>query len=197
MKRVGLFGGTFDPIHFGHLNLALELQEIHKLDEVLFCPAARSPFKEAIPPIASPQDRYKLVELALKGFPRFQITPIEIDRGGISYTIDTLSTLMISHPDTRFNLLLSEEAAVHFPEWKEAERLAQLAPPLIGSRRGYTPRFPQTAVGRALQEGVTPTRVFEISSTEVRKRLREGLPCGHLIPALSLDWILLRRLFAQ
>lgn len=195
MKRVGLFGGTFDPIHLGHLNLALELQEVHNLDEVLFCPAALSPFKEATPPAVSPQDRYKLVELALEGFPRFRITPLEVDRGGISYTIDTVAALMASHPDTRFNLLLSEEAAVHFPQWKEAERLAELAPPLVGSRRGYTPRFPQTAVGRALQEGVTPTRVFEISSTEVRDRLRQKLPCGHLIPAKSLDRILLHSLY--
>jgi nicotinate-nucleotide adenylyltransferase len=159
-KSVGFFGGTFDPIHFGHITLAVQLMEAHKLDEILFCPAFCSPFKTASPPIATAEHRSAMLKLALD-LPQFKMTTIELDQGGCSYTIDTIRALHIQG----IRLILSEEAALHLGKWKESEELIRLAPPLIGPRE------------------------IHISSTEIRARLKKRLYCGHLVPAKVLDYI--------
>ena len=162
----GFFGGSFDPIHFGHISLAIHLLETHKLEEILFCPAFCSPFKTSFPPKASPEHRLAMLRLALD-HPQFKITPIEIDRKGPSYTIDTIRSLKQSG----LRLILSDEAAVGLDQWKETQELIRLAPPLIGPRN------------------------IDISSTEVRERLKKRMYCGHLIPAKALDYIHKHRLY--
>lgn len=162
MKKVGFFGGSFDPIHFGHVALAIQLMEVHQLDEVLFCPAFCSPFKMATPPIGSPQDRLALLKLALE-IPQFKITTIELERGGPSYSVETLRALQVE--GVKFRLLLSDEAAVRLDQWKDTQELIKLAPPLIGPRE------------------------IQISSTQIRSRLKKKLYCGHLIPAKALEYI--------
>jgi nicotinate-nucleotide adenylyltransferase len=164
--KVGFFGGSFDPIHFGHIALAVQLMETHKLDEILFCPAFCSPFKLESPPVASPKQRLAMLKLALE-LPQFKICSLEIDRGGPSYTIDTIRELGIKG----LHLLLSDEAAAHLGKWKESEELVRLAPPLIGPRK------------------------IEISSTEIRNRLKKNLYCGHLVPAIVLDFIHKERIY--
>ncbi len=168
MKTVGFFGGSFDPIHFGHIGLAVELMEKHKLDAVLFCPAYCSPFKKDEPPVASPLDRLEMLKLALE-LPQFKISTLEIDRKGTSYTVDTLRAL--KKEGINLKLLLSEESARHLNKWKEPEELLQIAPPLIGRRE------------------------IQISSTEIRERLKKKLYCGHLVPAKTLDYIQKHRLY--
>lgn len=179
-KKVGLYGGTFDPIHLGHLNLAVELMEKSLLDEVLFCPAYRSPLKES--PIAAPKDRLAMVRLAIKGFKGFSVTDIEIGRGNVSYTIDTVRSLISS--SIELYLLLGAEAALNFDKWKECDQILKLATPLVGNR---------VLADTSLK--VIPTKVMEISSTEIRSRLAKGLPCGHLVPRAVLDYIHLNKLY--
>ena len=157
---IGFFGGSFDPIHFGHITLAVHILETHQLKEILFCPAFCSPFKSGSPPHASAEHRLAMLKLALD-HPQFKITTIELDRGGPSYTIDTLRALQIKG----LRLILSNEAAAHLNKWKETEELLKLAPPLIGPRENG------------------------ISSTEIRARLKQKLYCGHLIPAKTLEYI--------
>lgn len=157
---IGFFGGSFDPIHFGHIALAVQLLEEYSLQQILFCPAFCSPFKKGKPPQASPQHRLAMLKLALD-HPAFAMTAIELDRGGLSYTIDTIRALDLKEP----RLILSEESADHFNQWKEVRALAHLAPPLIGSR------------------------TVDVSSTEIRDRLRRRLYCGHLVPAKVLEYI--------
>ncbi len=169
MKKVGFFGGSFDPIHFGHIALALRLLEAHQLDEILFCPAFCSPFKLDRPPLAQAEHRLAMLKLALD-HPKFQICPLEIERGGPSYTIDTLRIL--KKEGTCFRLLLSEEAALYLDRWKDSEELVRLSPPLIGPRER------------------------DISSTDIRARLKKKLYCGHLIPAKALDYIYAHRLYS-
>ena len=192
MKTIGFFGGSFDPIHFGHIGLALQLMESCALDEVLFCPAFCSPFKTAAPPLAPPQHRLAMLRLGLEGIPRFRITSLEIDRGGPSYTIDTLRALKTE--SSRFRLLLSEEAAEKFDLWREAGELIRLAPPLIGTRPGG-PSI-QGPHREALKNGMIPTKAMEISSTEIRQRLKKGLYCGHLVPSKVLEYIGKHRLYS-
>lgn len=190
-KNIGLFGGSFDPIHFGHINLAIQLMEIHQLDEVIWMPAYCSPFKTSTPPKASPKDRAAMLKAALEKIPRFRISTLEVERNGPSYTIDTVRAL--SSENASLRLLLSEEAAAHFNQWKEAGELLRLAPPLIGGRRAGAP----PNLSDSLKKAFTPTRILEISSTEVRERLKKKLYCGHLIPAKALDYIHLHHLYSR
>lgn len=187
MKKIGFYGGTFDPIHFGHLFLALQLAEYHGLDEVLICPAFCSPFKENKVPRASPEHRLEMVRLAVEDIPYMRPLSWEVENQKTSYTIDTIRAL----PPAHYHLLLSEESASSFMRWKEAEELARLAPPLIGCRGGG-----QSPHHSFLEKGWTPTKSMEISSTEIRERLKNKLYCGHLIPAKALDYIQRYRLYS-
>lgn len=193
MKRkiTGFFGGSFDPVHFGHISLALEMLEKHHLYEILFCPAFCSPFKTASPPVASPEDRLEMLKRALKSIPCCRVTSIEIDRKGPSYTIDTLRQLQ---DEGTFRLILSDDAANQFDSWKEAEGLIRLAPPLIGTRKGLFPA--KSPIGEALRKGATPTRILEVSSAEIRERIKKNLYCGHLVPHIVLDYIAQHRLYS-
>ncbi|MBM3184600.1 MAG: nicotinate-nicotinamide nucleotide adenylyltransferase, partial [Chlamydiae bacterium] len=111
-KTIGFFGGTFDPIHLGHLNLAIQLSEIHHLHEVLFCPAYCSPFKKENQPHVNGEHRLRMCQLALEDIPRFRVISYEVERADPSYTIDTLRALKQEMgKEIRFRLLLSEEAA--------------------------------------------------------------------------------------
>jgi len=190
MREIGFFGGSFDPIHFGHINLALQMLEIHGLAEVLFCPAFCSPFKSENPPIASPRDRLAMLKLALAKIPQFRIISLEIDRGGSSYTVDTIRKL--EKEGDQLRLILSADAAVHFNRWKEPEALMHLAPPLIGVRKGVAIED----LPEKLKKGLTPTKIMEISSTEVRERLKKKLYCGHLVPGKALDYIRIHGLYS-
>jgi nicotinate-nucleotide adenylyltransferase len=192
-KTIGFYGGTFDPIHFGHLNLAVQLLEIHHLDEVLFCPAYCSPLKSASPPHASPQHRLEMVRIALEGMPRCRLTSYEVDRNDPSFTIDTLRMIQgEGKGEVKFRLLLSEEAAAHFDQWKDFRDLIRLAPPLIGTRSLPALR---SSLTETLCPGFTQTKIFDISSTEIRARLKKGLYCGHLVPGKVLDYIRVNGLY--
>jgi nicotinate-nucleotide adenylyltransferase len=187
-KTVGFFGGSFDPLHFGHIHLAIQLSEIHHLDEVLFCPAFCSPFKTASPPKASPEHRLQMLRLGLEDIPQFKITSLEIEQKGPSYTIDTLRHLQA--PNLQFRLLLSRDVALHLDQWKDFLSILRLAPPLIGLRgEAEDNLLPE------LKPGLTTTPMLDISSTEIRGRLAQKLYCGHLVPAKTLDYIHTHRLY--
>src|SRR5271155_6860 len=128
-KRVGFFGGSFDPLHIGHLSLAIAMQECGAIDEVLFVPAHISPFKTDRPPQASGQHRLQMLRLALAGLPGFSVSDIELRREAPSYTIDSIRMLMEQTQQT-FHLMMKETAISTLSSWKQAAELMQLAPPL-------------------------------------------------------------------
>jgi nicotinate-nucleotide adenylyltransferase len=169
MKKIGLFGGSFDPIHFGHLNLAIEMLETHGLDEIVFCPAFCSPFKTEAPPVASASDRLEMVKLVVGEVPQFRVSSLEVDRGGPSFTIETLRAL----PKGDYYLILTEESVTSFSKWKEFEEIKARATLLIGKRK------------------------FPISSTLIRERFKKKLYCGHLVPAKALYYIDKHRLYSS
>lgn len=187
-KTIGFFGGSFDPVHFGHLNLAVQLFEQFHLNEVLFCPAFCSPFKMDAPPIASPHHRLAMLRLCLEDFPQFKETSIEIERKGPSYTIDTIRAL--NEKDQRIHLLLSEDAAAGLDSWKEAKELLRIAPPLIGIRSS------DSSLKGKFKRHTAPMRIMEISSTEIRDRLKKNLCCAHLVPLKALDYIRTHNLYS-
>jgi nicotinate-nucleotide adenylyltransferase len=177
---IGLFGGTFDPIHFGHLNLAFEMMERHHLDGIWFIPAYRSPFKPGKTP-AEAHYRLEMLRLAIEDIPQFQIVDLELKKEAPSYTVDTLRELVHLNPGVSFRLILGSDTAKEFPQWKEPDEIKALAPPLFGRRL-------------CSEEGER-MKVMEISSTEIRSRLKKGLYCGHLLPAKVLDYIIKNHLY--
>lgn len=202
--RVGLFGGTFDPIHFGHLNLAMAIREVHQLQEVVFCPTSISPFKSSNPPKANKEDRQEMLKLALKPIPFFSIWNSELNREGVSYTIDTIKDVLADarsqKKEVELFLLLGEDALAHFHRWKDVEEIVHLAPPLTGSRLTELPPSFETLspfVTEMMRQGMTKIPVMEISSTVIRKRLSEQLYCGHLVPAPVLQHIYQHQLYGE
>jgi nicotinate-nucleotide adenylyltransferase len=202
MKKIGLYGGSFDPIHFGHLNLAIEMVEKQGLDEVWFCPAYVNPHKLKSTPHASPQQRLKMLELALAACPSFRIIDSEIGRSGPSYTLDTLHLLLAENSrlkqEHQFFLILGEDSVPGFFHWFKPEEIVQLAPVLVGSRAlSINPSLLQghNLICEAFKKGWTKTRVMEISSTEVRERLKNRQYCGHLVPSETLCYIYKNELY--
>jgi nicotinate-nucleotide adenylyltransferase len=170
--RLGVFGGTFDPVHVGHLAIAHAALESVPLDRVLFVLARRSPLKER-GPVASEADRSRMLELALAGEPRFELSRVELDRTGPSYTVDTLEQL--AGTDELF-LILGSDAVADFPRWKDPERIARLATLIVAERPGAPARM-----------GDAPIVAFDaprldISSRELRARAARGLSLRYLVP---------------
>lgn len=184
MGEIGFFGGSFDPLHWGHIYMAIQLMEKCHLKEVWFCPAFCSPFKMDTPPSASPRQRLEMLEAGLKGLPGMRVESFEIEKEGPSYSIDTLRDLK-RRGTGNLRLILSEESAAHLFQWKEAQELIRLAPPLIGSREISS----GTALPAELRKWAIPTHRMEISSTEIRQRIKLKLCCKHLAPPETLDYI--------
>ncbi len=177
-KKVGILGGTFDPIHFGHLNLAIGVLEKCGLDEVLFVPASLSPFKEDSPPAVSAAHRVEMVKLAIQPIKAFRALDWEIKIQGPAYTIDTVRKLSLDL-SLELHLVLGADQAASLDRWKDSKELVRLAPPFVAQREKAV--FSQ---GKAVE-----VPQFDISSTEIRARLAKKQYCGHLVPATVLEYI--------
>lgn len=209
-KKIGLLGGSFDPIHVGHLNLAFELMEKRNLDEVWFIPAQLNPLKERDLPHAM-DHRLKMVQMAIQDIPQFYLKDLEKNRPPPSYTIDTLRALIEeerrSSNSCQFYLLLGEDAIETFQNWHLPEEIVKLVPLMIGTRRGFIPfnkseseyalRGYSPLIRHAIQKGFTSIRLMDVSSTDIRLRLIQKKYCGHLVPSLVLDYIEENMLYTQ
>ena len=185
MKNIGFFGGSFDPIQFGHLNLAIEIKEKLNLDKILFCPANISPFKATKPPLAKAQDRLEMLKLAIKDIADFEICEMEINKEGVSYTIDTLSELKNMG---NLRLIVTEEALLNFHLWKDYKQILQIAPLIVGVRHNFLNSF-ESENFTLSSKNFVKTNMFEISSTIIRERLKKKKYCYHLMPKEVLDYI--------
>lgn len=172
---IGLFGGSFDPIHHGHLIVAQAVVEALGLEQLRFMPAREQPFKIGQHRV-SPQLRARLVGLAIAGEPRFAVEPAELDRPGPSYTVETLRILKQREPAQRFVLLVGADAARDLPQWREADALHQLADLVVFARAGVAPPDLPWPVR------VVTVPAVEISATEIRRRVRQGLSVRYLVP---------------
>lgn len=200
--KVGVYGGTFDPIHFGHLNLAIEIMEAHHLDEVWFCPAQISPHKQKMTPTPV-HHRLAMLELALCDIPNFKVLDIETKRQGPSFTIDTLRELIAIENQysnqKEFYLILGDDSLPEFSRWHLPEEIIKLVPLLIGRRSSQCQSLEfkgNPAICEAIRNGLTPTRLMEISGTEIRQRLQQGKYVGHLLPAKVMDYIYKHHLYS-
>lgn len=185
---VGLFGGSFDPIHHGHLLAAQASLEQLGLAQVRFIPAAEQPFKAGTHGAAA-HHRARMVELAIEPEPRFVLDRLELDRPGPSYTVDTLKLLRAREPELAFVLLVGPDAAQELPSWREAGEIKRLARIVRFAWAGE-----EVAAGGMGHESVPVPRA-EISSTEVRARARAGRSIRYWVPDAVADYIAAHRLY--
>lgn len=189
-KRVGIFGGSFDPVHLGHLLVARAAREEMKLDRLIFVPANRSPFKQESPP-APDALRLRMLRLALAGVEWSCVSDVELKRGGVSYSVDTVRTLSDQFPGAQLFLLIGEDNVNSLSAWREAGTLLNLVEFLVIPRPGVAP-------ARELPGGILhrlkgwPIR---LSSSQIRERVRDGLPVEHLLPPGVADVIRHNRLY--
>jgi nicotinate-nucleotide adenylyltransferase len=197
LKKLGFFGGTFDPIHFGHLNLAIELLEAKQLDEIIFCPAHVSPLKKESPPQIASEHRKEMVSLAIAPVKEFTLFDWELNRPQPSYTIDTVRYILTQSKDTELYLILGDDVLPGLSKWKDVEELFRLAPPLLGHRIGKIPAPIPESLLSIIEKGEIKIPTMEISSTVVRERLKQGKFCGHLVPEPVLEYIYKNNLYEK
>ena len=195
MKKIGVFGGTFDPIHYGHIHLALSLKESRGIDQLFFSPNYVSPDKQESPAQATAQQRFEMLLLALEGVPGCCALDYEINRKQPSYTIDLVRYVRSSfcQKEDLLFLLMAEDLLERFASWKESSELVKLASPLIGSRACLQKKGEKR--DEIFEKGRENIPMIEISSTMVRNRLKNKLYCGHLVPAKVLDYIYANKLY--
>jgi nicotinate-nucleotide adenylyltransferase len=182
--RIGIFGGTFNPPHIGHLICAQEACVQLGLDEVVLMPAGNPPHK-AVEDEPGPEHRLELCRMAVDGDERLRASALEVDRRGPSYTVATLEQLHALSPESELHLIVGGDVAVGLPSWHQPERVLSLARPAVAKRRGTA----RSAVAAALATlpGGERAEFFRmprigISSTLVRRRVRAGEPIRYLVP---------------
>ena len=197
-RRIGLFGGSFDPIHAGHLHAARAARDRFQLDRVVFVPASRSPFKGGHVPAPGP-DRLRMVELAIAGERAFEASDLELARGGPSFTIDTVRGLPAAlgeRPDVAIYLVMGSDNLAQLGEWREARALLERVQPIVVHRDGE-PDAALEGVRRALgdeladkvRRGYVHQPPVEVSSTDLRGELAVGAAHEHEIPRAVLAYI--------
>jgi nicotinate-nucleotide adenylyltransferase len=192
--RIGLFGGTFDPVHLGHLRAAETAREALALELVAFLPSAVPPHRAG--PLSSAQDRLAMTRLATDGHPCFEAWDTELRRPGLSYTVDTVAGLVAGRPDDSFVLLVGADTWPEMPQWREPARLFALVEVAVAERPGVPaaalePPFPGARPVRRITGPSLP-----ISATAVRERVRRGLSVRYLVPDAVAEYIATRRLYS-
>jgi nicotinate-nucleotide adenylyltransferase len=187
--RIGIMGGTFDPIHHGHLVAASEAQVALDLDEVIFVPTGQPADK---PQVMSAEHRYLMTVIATASNPRFRVSRVDIDRPGITYTVDTLHDIRQEFPDSDLFFITGADAIASFLSWKESDSLTTKAHFVAVSRPGH-----ELSVAELPGEGVTVLEVpaLAISSTDCRDRVRAGHSVWYLVPDGVVQYIAKHRLY--
>jgi nicotinate-nucleotide adenylyltransferase len=186
--KIGVFGGSFDPIHLGHLILAENCREQIGLDQVLFMPCAMSPHK-LDGAHGSDRQRLEMLDLAIGGHREFVRSDMEIKRGGTSYTVETLQALTVQNPENEWFFLMGADSLESFSSWREPEEILRLAKPIIVARPGAEPvnlslLEPLSSAGyvESIKELRVESPLIDISSTKIRQRVSESSSIRFLVP---------------
>lgn len=200
--RIGIFGGAFDPVHFGHLLLAEQAREQGELAEVWFIPTPHPPHKSHHT-LTSFDRRVEMLKLALAGQPAFRVDTLENDRPGTSYTADTLAELALRHPGSEWSLILGADALHDLPQWHEPRRIVDSAQLLVAGRPG-SERLRAEDLDRSI--GLEPGKVqlryiemplVEISSRDLRSRAAAGRSLRYLVPRAVEVFIQEKKLYQR
>ena len=192
MSKIGIFGGTFDPIHLGHLITAQSVREIRKLEKIIFIPAFISPHKSEIK-TSSAEDRLNMIKLAINGISFFDYSDIEVLKGGISFTIDTLKELKKKYDELEF--IIGYDNIFEFHTWKDPDEIMKLTKIIVLKRRSsHPPQFKDKYYNQAV---FVQTRGIEISATDLRERVKKGLPINFLVPSKVMEYIYNHKLYVE
>ncbi|MDF2524348.1 MAG: nicotinic acid mononucleotide adenylyltransferase [Clostridiales bacterium] len=199
-KRVGISGGTFDPIHYGHLITAEHIREKFELDKILFIPAGTPPHKD-INQVTESEHRYNMVCSAVNGNPAFEVSRVEVDRKGYTYTVDTLSQLQQSYGrETEFNFIIGADVVSELLTWKDPERVFGLCNFIAVFRPGYEMKqfleqieYLKKSYSARIKTINVP--LIDISSTEIRSRVKSGLSIRYLVPHEVEQYIYKNKLY--
>lgn len=213
--RIGIFGGTFNPIHSGHLRSAEEVREAQRFDRVLFVPSATPPHKGRAE-LAAAEQRFEMVRRAVAGHPHFRASRIEIDRPGRSYSVDTLDALRRRHPQARLGFILGLDAFREIGTWKEPQRLFAQCDVIVTSRPPHDEvdllaaipvvargEFRYNRAGNVLTHESGHRVIFQrisdlaISATRIRQLRRSGHSIRYLVPASVERYIEREKLYAR
>lgn len=192
MKKYGIFGGSFNPIHYGHLMICEYIKEEMGLDKVIFIPTGNPPHKEIG---VSAEDRYEMVRLAISPNPDFEISDIETTRVNLSYTVETIRELKEIYKEEKLYFLIGLDSLFQLKTWKKIDDLSQEIEFVVALRPGYINKeeinneidFLRENFGTKINLIKTP--LYEISSTDLRDRIHEGKSLRYLIPKKVLDYI--------
>jgi len=198
-KRIGILGGTFNPIHLGHLLIAQDALEQVKLDVVKFVPSATPPHKTA-DGLASARDRMRMLKLAIRGNESFEMDDIEIQRGGKSYSVDTLTELRRRDPRSNFYFIIGADSLRELHLWREVERVVKLCTFVTIPRPGFEPKPAidqrlDAATRKRLRQHVLQGHVCDVASREIRTRVATGRSIRYLVPDAVYQYIRRRRLY--
>jgi len=201
--RLGILGGTFDPPHIGHLLAAVDAYEALKLDKLVFVPTAVQPFK-ASAKVAAAHQRLAMVKLLVGSDPRFDVDAVEINRAGLSYTVDTLETFAQRFPHAERFFLVGEDAIAAFGAWRDPDQILRLARLAILRRANEAMKSGGGGGGGAAVDSETilpsgtialATRLVDVSSTEIRERIRDGKSIRGFVPESVAAFIETERLY--
>lgn len=191
--RIGVLGGTFDPIHVGHLVAASEAIDRFGLDRVILVPAGR-PWQKSH--FSDPEDRVLMTTLAAAGHPKLSVSRVEIDRKGATYTVDTLEALHDFFPEAELFFIVGADAALELDTWHRAEDIGSLATLIAVTRPGSLLTDLDTRAGLP-EVHVMEMPALAISSTDIRQRVAEGRPIDFLVPHAVVDYIRNRGLYVE
>jgi nicotinate-nucleotide adenylyltransferase len=200
--RIGIIGGSFNPIHIAHLIIADRFVDQLALDACYFVPAFQSPFKIGDTGLASPEDRVAMVSLATEQHPKFHVSPLEVDRQGVSYTVDTLRTLSAENPGAVLHLLIGSDQAIEFVRWRDWQDICRIAQLCI-VRRPFllTPEQEQRMTEQLTIDGRAPIWIhaplLEISSTDIRNRVADGKSINYQTVKAVRDYIDEKKLYRR
>lgn len=190
-RKIGVMGGTFDPIHHGHLVAASEVADRFGLDEVLFVPTGQ-PWQKAERDVSPAEDRYLMTVVATASNPRFSTSRVDIERGGPTYTVDTLSDLHAAMPDAALFFITGADALAQILSWRDVDRVFRYAHFVGVTRPGYELGVDHLPAGVA---SLVEVPAMAISSTECRERVARGRPVWYLVPDGVVQYIAKRNLY--
>lgn len=177
--RLGVMGGTFDPIHHGHLVAASEVAHLLDLDQVVFVPTGQ-PWQKSARPVSDPETRFQMTVIATAGDPRFTVSRVDIERGGPTYTVDTLRDLSAQRPQAAFYFITGADALTSFMTWRDPHEVLDMAQLVAVTRPGHQLDAAHLPTGPVT---VVEIPALAISSTDCRVRVADGAPITYLVPA--------------
>lgn len=209
---IGILGGSFDPVHFGHLRLAMECIEAAGLEKVLFVPLNIPTHRE--PLIATAEQRKEMLSLAVKNNHQFEISDIELKRKEVSYTIDTLQVLREAYPNDSLCLIMGMDAFAHFDGWRQWQHIPELANMIITNRPDSSHNVSNEKLNDLLRSRFTDDNtelantpagkirtidipMLDISSTRIRQRIVQGKSIDYLLPDSVINYITIHKIYGQ